>query len=291
MSNIQIGCGQITWRGQADVDILADISKAGYAGAPAGPKKDKTNQEVLALWGEYGLKPAPAYLGADFWDKEQEALILEKAKDQAQFANEAGLTEIYVAAGGFGYTTPRGLTRMQTSGHVQPDDAMSDEEFKQFAKVLNQVGEITLAQGVKSCFHNHVGTVIETLDEINRLFSMVNRDLIFMGPDTGHLLWGGVDVLEFCQQYAESIKTIHIKDVNKAVLDEGVAAQWDYRTFSDKGIWTELGHGCIDFPALFSLLQSAGFDGWIIVETDVTQLSSPLESAIVSRKYLQSLGY
>ena len=74
------------------------------------------------------------------------------------------------------------------------------------------------------------------------------------------------------------------------MLDEGVAAGWDYGTFSEKGIWTELGDGYLDFPALFGILEEAGFAGWIIVETDVTQLASPLDSAIVSRDYLRSLN-
>jgi len=291
MKNVQIGCGQITWRGESPEAALAEIAKAGYAGAPAGPREGQTTAETLAQFAGYGLKPAPGYLGADFWDKEQEEAILARARTQAKFAKEAGLSELYVAAGGFNsYTTRRGLTRNQIAGHVTADDAMTDEEFTQFAKVLNAVGEITLAEGVKSCFHNHVGSTIETREEIDRLFALLDRRVVFMGPDTGHLAWAGADVLAFCRDYADSIKTIHIKDINPAVLAEGVAAKWDYRTFSDNGIWTELGQGAIDFPAIFQLLEEAGFAGWIIVETDVTQLPTALESAIVSRTYLQTLG-
>ncbi len=286
-----IGCGQITWRGCPLEQALAEIAQAGYAGAPAGPREGTTTAALLAEYASYGLKPAPGYLGADYWDKAQEAAILQRAQAQATFAQEAGLTELYVAAGGFNnYTTRRGLTRNQIAGHVRAEDAMTGEEFMQFAKTLNAVGEITLAQGVKSCFHNHVGSTIETREEIDRLWSLVDHNLVFMGPDTGHLAWAGADVIQFCRDYADSIKTMHIKDINPDVLAEGVAAQWDYRTFSDKGIWTELGQGTIDFPALFPILAAANFSGWIIVETDVTQLATPLESAIVSRQYLRALG-
>jgi inosose dehydratase len=238
------------------------------------------------------LAPAkPGYLGADFWDKNQEAQILARAQDLAAFGKAAGCTELYVAAGGFNtYVTRRGLTRSQVSGHVKPEDAMTDAEYAQFAKVFNQVGEITLAQGVKSCFHNHVGSVIETRTEIDRLFDLVNRNIIFMGPDTGHLVWAGADVVQFCRDYADIIKTLHIKDVNPTVLQAGVPAEWNYSTFSDKGIWTELGQGCVDFPTIFKILEDAGFQGWLIVETDVTQLPTALESAIISREYLRRLG-
>ena len=272
-------------------EVLADIQRAGYAGAPAGPRRGRSTQETLDLYAKYDLLPAPGYFGVEFWDPAQEEAILEGAKEHAQFAQEAGLTELYVAPGGFAsYTTGRGLTRAEVSGHVQPADGMTDDEFAQFAKVLNAVGRITLDQGVRSCFHNHVGAVIETGGEIERLLSMVDDEVIFLGPDTGHLEWGGVDAVQFCRDHAARIKTIHIKDVNRSVLEEGVAEEWNYGTFSQNGIWTELGQGYIDFPTIFSALDKAGFTGWIIVETDVTQLSSPLESAKVSRGYLQTLG-
>lgn len=291
MQDVLIGCGQITWRNVPEDQVLAEIAQAGYVGAPAAPSKDHSTAEILALFAKHGLRPAPGYLGADFWDKGQEEQILARAKSLSQFAQTAGCTELYVAAGGFNtYVTRRGLTRSQVSGHVKPEDSMTDAEYKQFAKVLNQVGEITLAHGVKSCFHNHVGATIETRDEIDHLFALVDRNLIFMGPDTGHLAWAGADVVQFCRDYASSIKTMHIKDVNPQVMQAGVAAEWDYRTFSDHGIWTELGQGCVDFPAVFKILEAAGFKGWLIVETDVTQLPTALESAEVSRRYLRSLG-
>lgn len=291
MQDVLIGCGQITWRNVPEDQVLAEIAQAGYVGAPAAPSKDHSTAETLALFAKHGLRPAPGYLGADFWDKGQEEQILARAKALAQFAQTAGYTELYVAAGGFNtYVTRRGLTRSQVSGHVKLEDGMTDAEYKQFAKVLNQVGEITLAHGVKSCFHNHVGATIETRHEIDQLFALVDRNLIFMGPDTGHLAWAGADVLQFCRDYASSIKTMHIKDVNPQVMQAGVAAEWDYRTFSDHGIWTELGQGCVDFPAVFQILEEAGFKGWLIVETDVTQLPTALESAEVSRRYLRTLG-
>lgn len=302
MTRFRIGCGQITWLAinwQLPEDqrvtpeqILAEIAQAGYEGAPAGPQGGKSTDEILNALHKHQLQPAPGYLGANFWEASKEAEILDRARAFGKFGREAGVSELYVAAGGFDqYTTRRGLTRRQVAGHVKPEDAMSDDEFSQFARVLNQVGEITLAHGVKSCFHNHVGSTIETGEEIARLFALLDREVVFLGPDTGHLLWGGVDVLDFCRNHAADIKTIHIKDVNKSVLERGVAEEWDYATFSKAGIWTELGDGCIDFPALFEILEAANFAGWVIVETDVTQLATPLQSAIRSRAYLTKLGY
>jgi inosose dehydratase len=74
------------------------------------------------------------------------------------------------------------------------------------------------------------------------------------------------------------------------VRARGVAESWDYDGFSRHGIFAELGEGCVDLPGMVQVLQEAGFAGWLIVETDVTQKATPLESAIISRKYLRALG-
>lgn len=292
MNNILIGCGQITWPNSSEEQILAEIAQAGYAGAPAGPAKDRTPAATVAAFAQCGLKPAPGYFSPDFWKKELESEILEQARSFARYTRELGLSEMYVATGGFDrYVTARGRTRSQIAGHVQPADSMSDAEWTQFAKVLTLVGQITLEEGVASCFHNHVGSVVETRAEMDRLLASVDRSVVFLGPDTGHLAWAGADPVQFCRDYASSIKTMHVKDVNQQVLREGVAAGWDYATFAQHGIWTELGQGFVDFPAIFAILEQVNFAGWLIVETDVTQLPTALESAQVSRRYLrQKLG-
>ncbi len=289
--NVLIGCGQITWpRGVAEEQVLQEIAAAGYRGAPAGPRPGATAQEALDLYDRYGLLPAPGYLGADFWKPERRAQILDQARQNARFMREVGCGELYVAAGGFDYVTASGKTRAQTSGHVTPADSLTDAEFALFAETLNEVGNVTLAEGVRSCFHNHVGTPIETGEEIERLLALTDPELIFLGPDTGHLAWGGSDPLAFVRRHAARIKTIHLKDIVLAVRDEGYAQQWDYGTAQRHGIWTELGQGAIDFGAILAALRDAGFSGWAIVETDVTQLANAEESARVSREYLKTLG-
>ncbi len=288
MNDVLIGCGQITWRNVAEEQTLAEIAQAGYAGAPAVSKGGRSPQETTDLYARFGLKPAPGYFAADFWRTEQEGEILDNARAFARYTRALELTEMYVATGGFTtYVTRRGLTRAQVSGHVRPEDGMNDAEWRQFTHTLTRVGEITLEEGVASCFHNHVGSVIETREEMDRLLAGVDRAAVFLGPDTGHLAWAGADPVAFCRDYAASIKTIHLKDVNQAVLNQGAPAGWDYRTFSEHGIWSELGTGFVDFPAIFASLEGVGFSGWLIVETDVTQLPSALESAIISRNYLR----
>ena len=297
--SIQIGCGQITWirfgpKGAEwlapEEEVLQQIADAGYAGAPAGPEEQRTTAETLAMFARHGLKPAPGYYGTAFWDKSRQAEFVERAKRHAAFAREAGCDTLYVAPGGFDYVTRSGLTRRETAGHVRPEDSLTDAEYAVFADSLNKVGAATLAEGVYSCFHNHVGTVIETRAETDRLLAMTDPKLVFLGPDTGHMQWAGDDAVAFCRDYAARIKTMHLKDISEAVRAQGAAAKWDYGTFTDHGIFAELGEGCIDFGAIIADLRAVGFDGWLITETDVTQKATPLESVTISRNYLRQFG-
>ena len=299
MRDMLVGCGQITWikftsngaeRLASEAQVLTEIAQAGYDGAPASPEPSHTAQETIAFYSHYGLRPAPGYIGTAFWKKERRDEILERVRQHATFSRAVGCTELYVAPGGFDYVTHSGRTRRELAGHVRPEDSLTDEEFKIFAETLNLVGEITLAEGVRSCFHNHVGTVIETREEIDRLLTLTDPALVFLGPDTGHLAWAGADPVAFCRDYAKRIKTLHLKDINCQVRDRGRDAAWDYDTFSQQGIFIELGEGCVSFPAIFDILSAEDFSGWLIVETDVTQKPTALESVTRSRAYLRSIG-
>lgn len=281
MMQAQIGCGQLTWnRDMAPQEVLADIARAGYDGAPA-PGTDP--QATAKLFAAANLKPAPGYLGAPLWDPAAADSIVTQAKEHARTHQQLGLTEIYVAVN---LTTER----RAVAGRVSAADALSDAGFVTLAATLNAVGHATLEFGVSTCFHNHVGSYIETRAELDHVFSLVDRSVVFLGPDFGHLAWAGDDAVACARDYAADIKTIHIKDIDPTVLAEGVTKHWDYATFSGHGIFIELGTGFVDLKGTLAEVGGANFPGWIIVETDVTQLPTAFESAEISRAYLKGIG-
>ncbi len=283
MDGVKVACGGITWgRNAPREQVLAEIARAGYEGSPIG-RASGSAKETLDLYAKYGLKPAPGYISLEWWKPELRSQQLEQAAQQAAFHRELGLTEIYVAP----TLTPE---RRKLSGQVTAATATSTDDLKRLADLITAVGRATLKEGVASSVHNHVGSAVETRDEIDRLFEHVDRSVVFQGADIGHLAWAGDDIVAFTRDYADSIKTLHLKDIDPKVLKEGIAAKWDYAGFSDHGIFAEFGEGMVDFPAMFDVLKKAGFKGWIVVETDVTQRPSALESAINSRNYLKSIG-
>jgi inosose dehydratase len=284
MEGVKVACGQITWgREYPREKALAEIARAGYEGAPAGRYVSGTAKEVLDLYARFGLKPAPGYMGLEWWTPGLRPQQLEQAARQAAFSRELGLTEIYVASS----LTPE---RRALSGQVTDQTATPTSELAKLADLLNEIGRVTQREGVSICLHNHVGSPVETRDEIDRLFAQVDRGVVFQGADIGHLAWAGDDIVRFTKDYASSIKTLHLKDISAKVLADGRAQKWDYKGFSDHGIFAEFGEGIVDFPAMFGVLKQAGFKGWVVVETDVTQKPTALESATLSRKHLHGLG-
>jgi inosose dehydratase len=286
---MHVGCGQITWREVPEADVLTDISVAGYEGAAPKLVPPRSAEETLRVYAEYGLVAAPPYLGAPFWEREQRERIVARAREVARFAKALGCTELYVAAHG-PYETRSGKTRQDVAGHVGSEDGLDDLQWATLTATLNAVGEATLQEGVRACFHNHVGTVVETEEEMERLLASTDPALVFLGPDTGHLAWGGVDPVAFFRRHLERIKTAHLKDISAEVRRRGVAEGWGYRRFADGGIFQELGEGDVDLPGILNALRSVDFDGWVVVETDVTQLPTPRDSAVVSRRYLRGAG-
>ena len=271
--------------------VLREVKEAGFDAVALGPGKDQTPQQLLEYLSGFGLTPAPGYYGGDFWLPAERAAQVERAREMARTTRALGLTELFVSPGGWRYVSrANGKERHQLAGHVGPDDGLSDDEWRELALTLNAMGAATQEEGVLICIHNHAAQVIETRTECDRLFHTIDPDLVFWGPDIGHLVYGGADPVAFCRDYASQIKAFHLKDVVAEVRGQAVAQEWDYATATGHGLWTELGQGCADYPAIFAILREAGYSGWLVAEIDETQKPSALQSARECRDFLRSQG-
>jgi len=292
MSNYIIACSGITWGRDYDREkVLAEIKSAGYEGSPAGGRPGTTAEEVKAMFAKYGLRPGPGYIGANWWDPALTEELIERSKVHADFMAALGCGETFIADGGFQTVTASGKTRRDNATHVTEADSLTPDQYRYYGEVITRAGEEMLKRGVKACFHNHVGSFIETRKEIDDLWACVDRTKVFQGPDIGHLAWAGGDVLQYCKDYAQDIKCLHVKDINGEVMKEGLAKGWTYSEYSQAGIFAEMGEGIVPIKGMLDILNEAGYKGWFIVEVDRTMKATALESAQISRAYLRSIGY
>lgn len=300
MSQNPVGCVPLTWNrfkrenpeAWPEARILREVKAAGFDAVVDSPKTDQSAAEFLPYLAGFGLKPAPGYMGGDFWESAKRDELTQTARRKAEVSKSIGLSELFVAPTGGAYVSrASGKTRLELAGQVGPGDGLTREEMAIMAETLDQMGRATLEFGVVICIHNHVAQVIETREEVDRLFELVDPEAVFLGPDIGHLEFAGVDSAQFCRDYAPRIQAIHLKDINPEVRAQGVREGWDRNRFVGAGIYTELGQGCVDWNSIFQTLRESGYEGWILSEIDVTQKPTALESATQCREFLKSHGF
>ena len=146
--------------------------------------------------------------------------------------------------------------------------------------------------GLRSVFHHHAGTYIETPEEVAQLLSLTDPSLLGICLDTGHYLYGGGDPVQFAREHASRIWHLHLKDVHLNILNEVRRNKIPYLD-AIRQAFRELGKGDVDLVGVIRQLEKANFDGWAVFEQDIdTTLpnADPLKSAVGSRNYLREFA-
>jgi inosose dehydratase len=145
--------------------------------------------------------------------------------------------------------------------------------------------------GLRTVFHHHCATFVETPEEIDTLMARTDPALLGLCLDTGHLTYAGGSSIESLTRHRARAWHVHFKDCEPDVAERARREGWDYQTALRHGVFCELGKGRVEFPAVLDELNRSGYDGWIVVEQDVLpSMGSPLESATRNRDYLRAIG-
>jgi len=167
----------------------------------------------------------------------------------------------------------------------------SDDDFERAARTLDEVLDFCEEHRIKGFHHAHLGTLLETVDDAERLLAAAPK--LWLLFDTGHLLAAGSDPMDVfrSERLRGRIGHVHLKDCH---ADD--PATWDHRTqrFGEKARFAELGQGNLglDVAAVLEGLDQVGYDGWVSVELDRPYPPKPAaEAAVSNREYLRSLGY
>jgi sugar phosphate isomerase/epimerase len=140
----------------------------------------------------------------------------------------------------------------------------------------NRVGRMAAAAQVPVYVHphSHHGSLLESAANYQYLLDRLEPGLVDFGPDTGHIVRGGQDLLPCLRAHLPRIVHLHVKDVNC------------------DGEWVGLGQGLCDFPAALAFLEEAGYCGWVVAEEESEAARCDGVAAINgNRAYLRSLGY
>lgn len=273
------------------VQVIDEIQETGYVGTELG---------------DWGFMPTdPARLAAEL-DARQLKLIgswvsvqlHDAARHDESRADCVRTAKLLAAVGGAQAVIVLGNDpygdpfRTKIAGRVRPADGMSDAQWDIFAAGANYIARAVREEtGLRTVFHHHVGTWVETPEETKRFLEMTDAQLVGLCFDTGHWTFAGGDAVEGLQQQASRIWHVHFKDCEPRVAAQSRVEEWDGPTSVGHGVFCELGKGAVDFPAVVAQLRALNYDGWVVVEQDVLPgMGTPKESAQRNRDYLRRIG-
>ena len=164
---------------------------------------------------------------------------------------------------------------------------MDDQEWKLLAEGLNKLGKIAKDKGMTLTFHHHMGTVVQTEEEIDRFMEMVDPELVFLLFDSGHLSFAGIDPEKVLKKYVNRVKHVHLKDIRREMVEKSRNETWSFLKGVREGVFTVPGDGDVDFAPIFRILEEAGYEGWVVVEAEQDPAkANPLEYAKKARAYI-----
>jgi inosose dehydratase len=259
---------------------VSEMALAGYAGSEVGNKYPRDPAVLNRALKLRGLTICNAWFSS-FLTTRPLPEVLDAFERQLDFLHAVGARVIGAAEQGHGI-----------QGQDQPVFAakpvFTDDEWKRLADGLHEMGRRAVKKGMILTYHHHMGTGVQTAEEIDRLLSLTEPGLVSLLFDTGHLTFAGVDPAAVLRRHVRRIRHVHLKDVRPEVLERVRPEGWSFLRAVREGVFTVPGDGCIDFEPLFRTLADAGYAGWMVVEAEQDPAkANPLEYAIRARRFLR----
>ena len=142
---------------------------------------------------------------------------------------------------------------------------LAPEDFKRLARHLAEVERRVEQHGLTLALHPHAGTQVETARDVERALAASDAGWCL---DTGHLLIGGADPAEFVRANGDRIMHAHLKDVDAGIATQLRAGELTLVQATQAGLFRPLGQGDGRIDQVVDLLQTAGYERWLVLEQD-----------------------
>lgn len=293
MSTIKLGICPIGWTNDDMPDLgkentfqqcVSEMALAGFTGCELGGRFPKDINELKKALELRGLSVASAWFSAFLTTKpyEETAAAFVQHRD---FLHDLGAKVIVVSEQGNSIQGQLETPLFDKKPHN------TEEEWKLVVEGLNKLGALAAEKDMKLVYHHHMGTGIQTTEEIDRMMAETDPNLVFLLFDTGHLFVSGEDYIAVLKKYIDRIKHVHLKDVRPEILKRVHEEKLSFLDGVRMGMFTVPGDGCIDFKPVYDILKENNYDGWTMVEAEQDPaLANPLEYAIKARKYIHEVS-
>ena len=267
---ILFGTNPIAWSNDDDRTIgahisldqcLDDCAKIGFDGIEKGYKLPTTPEELNAALGPRGLKFVSGWHSTNLLvnDLEAEQRAMQPFLD---LLKAMGCKVIIVC---------------ETSNAIHGDDGtpvndrpiLPDDQWPASRGGAEALAAFTAEQGITLAYHHHMGTIVETEAEIDRLMAVTGpRTHLLL--DTGHCTFGGGDPLAVAQRHMGRVAHIHAKNIRPAIMRAVRAQRLSFLEGVRRGVFTVPGDpdGCVEFTPVLKVAADHGYQGWLVIEAE-----------------------
>jgi len=289
--SVRIGINPITWTNDDVPELggdtpletcLAETRQAGYLGTELGGKFPRDSAVLGPILAGYDLK-----LIGGWWD----GRICERTVDE-EF--EALLPHLTLHRDlGAGRVVYADTSRGRHGGIWDPISkrpALADDEWAGYGRKVTALAERMAEFGVPMAFHHHMGTIVESDAEVDRLMA-VTGPAVGLLYDTGHSAFAGGDPVALAARHVARIVHVHCKDTRPDMLARARRDDMSFMQAVMDGIFTVPGDGSVDYATILRTLHDGGYDGWLVVEAEQDpRKANPLAYATMGHRNLVALA-
>ena len=270
-NKVKLGIAPIAWTNDDMPDLgkentfeqcVSEMALAGFTGSEVGNKYPK-DPEVL--------KKALELRGVEICNQWFSSFLITKPFEEvekefrAQLAFLKAMGAKVIGASEQSHSV-QGQMDTPIFGHKYE---MNDEEWDTFCTGMNKLGKIAKEEyGIALTFHHHMGTVVQSLAEVDRMMENTDPEYVSLLFDTGHFTYCGEDPLEVVKKYVHRIKHVHLKDIRPEVVEQVKKENMSFLAGVRAGAFTIPGDGCINYDPIFKVLEDAGYEGYMVVEAE-----------------------
>ena len=287
-NKVKLGIAPIAWTNDDMPDLgkentfeqcVSEMALAGFTGCEIGNKYPKDPQVLKRALDLRGLQICNAwfstFLTTEPYEKTEQGFIEHVTFLKKMGAKVVGISE-------------QGHSIQGTDKAIFEEKyVMNDHEWELLCTGVNKLGRIAKEMGIRLTFHHHMGTVVQTEAEIDRLMGNTDPEVFGLLFDSGHLAYCGEDYMSVLNKYIDRVWHVHLKDIRPEKIAEVKKNHLSFLQGVRLGTFTVPGDGAIDFAPIFDVLAQHGYEGYVLVEAEQDPaVANPLEYALKARKYI-----
>ena len=289
-NKVKLGIAPIAWTNDDMPDLgkentfeqcVSEMALAGFTGSEVGNKYPKDPEVLKKALELRGVEICNQWFSSFLITKPFEE-VEKEFRAQLDFLKAMGAKVIGASEQSY---SVQGQLDTPIFGHKYE---MNDQEWDTFCTGMNKLGKIAKEEyGIALTFHHHMGTVVQSLAEVDRMMENTDPEYVSLLFDTGHFTYCGEDPLEVVKKYVHRIKHVHLKDIRPEVVEQVKKENMSFLAGVRAGAFTIPGDGCINYDPIFKVLEEAGDVGYMVVEAEQDPAkANPLEYAIRARKFI-----